>query len=124
MILVICVSALVLIAGGIVLILVVASLPSKEAFPYAIGVLLSSALNVAKVCMLERTVQKTLDMEDADAGKNFVRLQYLLRYLLTGVILVVAALTPFINIWGAILGIFTLQISIIIGRSMKIEENV
>jgi len=123
MILVICISALILMAGGAVLCLAVGSLPSREALPFALGVLLTSALNVLKVYMLERTVQKAVGKADAASGKNFVRFQYLIRYFLTGLVLVAAALIPFINIWGAIIGVFTLQISIVVVRSMKLDNN-
>jgi len=123
MIQMIALSAVIIMAGGVILCLALNALPSSEALPFALGVFLVSALNVLKVYMLERTVQKTLDMDDVNTGKNYVRIQYLLRYFLTGLILVVAALTPFINIWGAIIGIFTLQISVMIVRAMKFEED-
>ena len=118
------ISALVIILGGVILCLVLEALPSAEALPFVLGVLLMSALNILKIQMLERTVKRTIEMEDANIGKNYVRLQYLLRYFLTGAILVVAALTPFINIWGAILGVFTLQIALFSVRFMKFDDNV
>ena len=123
MICVIGISALVIIVGG------AAIYRSIEAIYFALGVILTSALNVFKVFLLDRTVKKTIDIEDPDAGKNYVRLQYLLRYFLTGAVLLGAGLVtnyvkpPFINIWGAVAGIFTLQISVIIVRSMKQEET-
>jgi len=125
-IMIIGISALAIMAGGAVLYILLDTLPSEEALPFALGVLLTSALNVFKINMLERTVRKTVDMEDATTGKHYVRLQYLLRYFLTAAVLLIAALTPFVNIWGAILGIFTLQIAIISVRFTKIsdEENV
>lgn len=103
---------------------------SLEALYFAFGVILTSSLNVFKVILLERTVKKVADMEQPDVGKNYVRFQYLLRYFLTGMVLLVAGLVsvyvkpPFINIWGAVAGIFTLQIAVVIVRSMKLEEDV
>jgi len=123
MIFVIGVSATVFILGG------TAFYRSLEALYFAIGVLLTSALNVFKVVLLERTVKKVVDMEQPDAGKNYVRLQYLLRYFLTGLVLLAAGLVsvyvkpPFINIWGAVAGLFTLQIAVIAVRSMKLDES-
>ena len=122
MIQVIGLSAVVIIVGG------AAIYRSLEAVYFAFGVVLTSALNAIKVVLLERTVRKAVDIEEPDAGKNYVRLQYLLRYFLTGAVLLAVGLVtayakpPFINIWGAIAGIFTLQISVIVVRSMKIEE--
>jgi len=108
---------LVIIAGGAVF------YRSLEALNFALGVLLSSALNVLKVYLLERTVSKTLDMTDPVMGKNYIRFQYLLRFFLAAAVLVAAALIPFISLWGAIIGIFTLQISVMIVRSMKLSEE-
>jgi len=122
--LVIGIAALVIMAVGAILFLTIPALPSDQALPFALGVLLTSALNVLKVKMLERSVNKIVNMENVESGKNFARLQYLLRYFLTGIVLVAAALTPFINIWGAIIGIFTLQISIIAAKIMKLDDNI
>ena len=112
-----------MIVGGVMLCLFVPSIPADEAFPVALGVFLSSALNVMKVMLLERTVQKVMDMETAKESKAYVASQYIIRYVLTGVILVAAALTPFINLWGAIAGIFTMQIAVFFIRFMKINED-
>ena len=124
MIILIGITALIIITGGALV------YRSIEALFFAFGVILTSSLNVLKVVLLERTVKKAVDMDQPDAGKNYVRLQYLLRYFLTGLVLLVAGLIsvyvepPFINVWGAVAGIFTLQISVLIVRSMKLEEGV
>jgi len=130
---------------------------SLAAVPFALGVMVTSGLNIIKVRMLEQTVRRVVKMDDQEAGKNVVRLQYLLRYFITGVVLVAVGLiqnyttappiyssresyfavwavlfpnapesllsSPFISIWGAIIGIFTLQLSVILVRSMKLEKD-
>ena len=122
MILMICAAAIGLIIIG------TAIYRSIDALYFAIGVILTSSLNVGKVWLLERTVQKTLEMDDPASGKNYVRINFLLRYILTGIVLAAAGLVsvyvdpPFINIWGAIAGIFTLQISVIIVRHRKLDN--
>lgn len=123
MILVICIAALAFIAVGTAVCLAVGSIPSIEALFFSIGVILTSALNVGKVLLLERSVKKTVEMDDPNAGKNYIRLQYLLRYFITALILVVAGLTPFISIWGALAGIFTLQISVVAIRAIKLDDD-
>jgi len=123
MIMVIGISAVVIIAAGI------AFFRSLQALFFAFGVILTSSLNVLKVVMLERTVNKISDMDEADAGKNYVRLQYLARYFLTAVVLLGVGLItmyvdpPFINIWGAVAGVFTLQIAVFSVKFMKLEEK-
>ena len=117
------ITALVLIAIG------TAIYRSIEAVYFASGVILTTALNILKLALIERTVKKAIDIESPDAGKNYVRFQSLLRYFLTGIVLLAAGLIsvyvdpPFINIWGAIIGIFTLQISLIVVRTMKVEDG-
>ena len=121
MIIIIAIATAAIMAVGAALYLALGSLPSGEALPFAIGVLLTSSLNALKVYLLDRTVKRALDMEDAKSGKSYMTFQYMLRYLLTGAVLVVAALTPFINLIGAIVGIFTMQIGAYSVKFMKIE---
>jgi len=94
---------------------------------FAIGVLLTSTLNVGKVFLLERTVNITMEMTDQNTGKNYVKFQYLIRYFLTAAVLVGVGLVnvfvdpPFISVWGALAGIFTMQIAVIIVRHRKLD---
>ena len=123
MISVISITTLVIILGG------VAIYRSIDAVYFALGTIMTSSLNVFKVLHLERTAKKVVSMDQPETGKNYVRLQYLLRYFLTGIVLLIAGLIsvyaspPFINIWGAIAGVFTLQIAVVSVRSMDLEEN-
>ena len=148
---------MVLIAASIMIVGGAVYYRSLAAIPFAFGVLATSGLNIFKLRMLERTVQKVIYMEDQEAGKNIVRFQYLLRYFMTGVVLVIIGLihnfttpppfysdrdgyiavwatifpnapealltAPLISIWGALFGIFTLQLSVIIVRSLKLEKD-
>jgi len=148
---------MVLVAALVIIVIGSVYYRSLAAIPFAFGVLITSGLNIIKLRMLERTVHKVVHMEDPEMGKNVVRLQYLLRYFLTGVVLVAVGLihnyttpppfytsreayfgvwaalfpngpqsllsAPLISIWGAIAGIFTLQLSVILVRSMKLEKD-
>ena len=148
---------MVLVAAVIIIVIGAVFYRSLAVIPFALGVLATSFLNVHKIRMLERTVEKVLDMEDQQDGKNTVRLQYLLRYFLTGVVLVIIGLiqnyttpppfyssrewyiavwailfpgapeslttAPLISIWGAIFGIFTLQLSVLLLKIFKREKD-
>jgi len=132
---------------------------SFAALPFALGVLVLAGLNMLKVRMLERTVQKVTSMEpgEEETGKNIVRFRSLLRYFLTGIVLVAIGFIqnytteppagstrtiyiniwavlfpngpesllgePFISIWGALAGLFTLQLSVFFVRSLKLEKD-
>ena len=116
-------AALVMIAAS------VAILRSPAAFPFALGVIVMSAVNILKIYLLERTVKATAGKGSIDEGKNYIRLQYLLRYFITGVVLLIIGVLYVIDripeafAWGAVFGIFTMQISLMIVRHMKFEEE-
>ena len=144
------VAAVVMIFGGSVF------YRSLAAIPFMFGVLITSGLNVIKLRMLEKTVFKVVHMDDQESGKNVVRFQYLLRYFMTGAVLVLIGIihnytsappdyssraylafwaaifpnapeallnAPAISIWGALFGLFTLQLSVFFVRSMKLEKD-
>jgi len=85
--------------------------------PFAGGALLGTALSAAKVILLERTVRKMASIEDKEKAANYVRLQSLLRFLLTGLVLVLPAfairwgLPPGV-FWGAAAGVLAYQLAV------------
>ena len=83
---------------------------SLACLSFILGVLLGMLLNIVKVIMLDRVVSKITDME-ADKAGNYATIQQFLRFLLTGVVLVVSAVLQSINIWGTVAGIFTFHIA-------------
>lgn len=83
---------------------------SLSFFPFALGVLLGTALSMMKVIMIEKVVDKSLEM-DTKTAPNYIKLQYMVRFLFTGILLVAAALVPFISLWGAACGILSFQLS-------------
>jgi hypothetical protein len=93
-----------------------------KAVPFCLGVILMAGLNVAKVFLIERAVNRTVEIGSVRSGKTYIRLQYFLRFFLTGVVLIVAALTPVIDIWGAVAGVLTFSIAALSLKFMKIEE--
>lgn len=79
--------------------------------PFLFGAILGTAVSIVKVFLLERAVDKALDMEQKQAG-NYVSIQHLLRLLLSGVVLTLGAIVPQISLWGVVAGIFAFQIAI------------
>jgi len=102
---------------------------SIHALYFAFGVILTSSLNVGKVFLVEKTVDTTLELKDENAGRNYVKLQFLFRYVLTALVLLGVGLInlyvypPFISIWGTIAGMFTLQVAVIIVRHRKLDDE-
>jgi hypothetical protein len=67
-------------------------------------------------------VLKAVDMETKRGG-NYMRIQYLLRFLLTGGVLALGALTPVFSLWGVAAGIFTLPIATHLVRFFEKPED-
>jgi len=78
--------------------------------PFALGVLLFLGVNILKVFMIEQSIKKIVDTNDKKTY-NYFRLQYLLRFVITGAALAAAALLDFISLWGALAGVLIFQIS-------------
>jgi len=87
---------------------------------FAVGALLGCALSALKVYLLDRTVSKSLTLEAQDA-KNYIGVHVFIRFILTGVVLAIAIFIDPVALWGAALGILTLQISAFSIRNYKDE---
>lgn len=112
MVLAICVSLALIIAAGAVY------YRSPEALPFALGALLGGGLNVAKLVMLERCVDRAISMEKERAG-NYIRIQHLIRLLLTGAVLIIAVFVPFLSLWGCAAGVLTMQVAAFAAKFAK-----
>ena len=84
---------------------------SLDFLPFMFGVLIGSALSIAKVFLVERTVDKVLAMEKKVAG-NYVSIQHIMRLLLSGVVLFLGATVPQISLWGVVAGILAFQLAV------------
>jgi len=84
---------------------------SFECLPFVLGAFLGCAASVIKVIMLSKAVDKALTITEPVKAGNYIRLQHLLRLALTAAALIIAALVPFINLWGAVAGILSFSIS-------------
>jgi len=95
-----------------------------SALHFAIGVALTSALNVFKMFMIERSVHKAVDYDDGATGKNYLRFQYLIRFFITAAVLLAAALTKlYAMLYGAIFGLFTMQIAAVAIGALKLDKS-
>lgn len=104
-------AAVVMIAGGAAF---HRSMP--EILYFALGVILATGLNMVKLKMLERTAERLVSSDNDAVGKSFVGMQYLLRLVLTIGMFLAAVFVPFIDLFGAVFGVFTLPISMHILR--------
>lgn len=84
---------------------------SLDFIPYMIGLGLGSVVSIAKVMLVERAVEKALRMDQQRVG-GYVGGQYLLRMLLTAVVLIIGALVSWISLWGVAAGVIAFQLGI------------
>ncbi|HHU04382.1 MAG: ATP synthase subunit I [Saccharofermentanales bacterium] len=88
---------------------------SLDFLPFALGVLIGTAGSVARVLLVKRTVTRALKMEAKDVGR-YVNAQAFIRLGLAVAILLIAALVPQINLWGAAIGIIAFHPAIYIAN--------
>lgn len=79
---------------------------SLDCLPFLLGGLLGTAVSIAKVFILERAVDKALAMEQKQAG-IFVLVHHILRLVLTGGVLLLGALVPWLSLWGVAAGVLS-----------------
>jgi len=96
--------------------------PILLAMHFSFGVLLTTCLNCVKIILLEKTAARVVELNDEARGKNFARMQYFFRFLLTIAVFLAAAFVPFIDLFGAIFGIFTMQLAMYVWRFTSPKE--
>jgi len=116
---VICILSLVAILASVIVCFIFYQ--PLDFWPFALGALLGAGLSIFKIIMLDRTVTKNLSKGDSFT-QGPIYLQYFLRFVLTGLVLLLAALSPYTSmLWGTAVGIFTLPIA---AFSMKFFPHV
>ena len=83
---------------------------SLEFLPFLIGAILGSVTSIFRVYLLDRSVDKALTMENKNAS-NYIIIQNILRFLLSGAVLVLGALVPQISLWGVAAGILAFPLA-------------
>ena len=72
------------------------------------GILFGLFFSLLKLKLMQNTFNRAVVMAEAKA-KNYATLHYVLRYLLTGIVLFVAALEPGIHILGVFFGLVSMK---------------
>lgn len=91
-------------------ILLIGSFFVSDVLGFIVGVVMGCVISVLKIILLARTLDNAINMQKGDIS-NYMRLQYILRYSLTSIGLVVAALIPFIDLFGAIGGVLSMYLA-------------
>ena len=76
---------------------------------WTLGITFGLVFSVLKLKLMEKTITKCLTMPEGKAQK-YANIQYMIRYILTGVVLVIAALEPSINLLGVFFGLISMKV--------------
>ena len=78
---------------------------------YLAGLFLGCVVTAARLCMMDYSIQKEVDMPE-DKAKNYHRLMFLPRFGLLLVLVVALLVFPAVfGVWGGMLGVFCMQLS-------------
>ena len=89
---------------------------------FGLGVAVGIIANIMKLYMLERSVHKIRNSENAGHAKTTAQLQHLLRFGLTAACLAFAALVPFVDFFGAIFGVLSAPVILYVISIVKRRE--
>lgn len=73
------------------------------------GILFGLIVALLKLRLMETTFTKAVSMPEAKA-KVYTQRHYMIRYLLTGVVLLIAALEPSISLLGVFFGLVSMKV--------------
>ena len=75
---------------------------------YTFGILIGGGATVLKVFMMENSMEKAV-LKQPHEATNYVRAQFMLRYLITFMVLFIGVYTPYISLIGLGIGVFALK---------------
>ncbi len=78
--------------------------------PFLFGLSFGFIFTILKIILLEKNIQHAVELTGSKAD-NYMKLHFLLRYVLTGVVLAVCGVFSSISLIGCVLAIMSLQIS-------------
>ena len=75
---------------------------------WTMGILFGLIFAILKLKLMENSIAKAVQMPEAKAQK-YANVQYMIRYILTGIVLFVAALEPSVSLLGVFFGLFSMK---------------
>lgn len=83
----------------------------ENSLQYAVGLALGGTFSVIKVVMMEKSLNKIAEAGEEKQAKGMGQMYFVIRFILTAVVLVAAALLSFVGIFGTIAGILSLKVA-------------
>lgn len=75
---------------------------------WIVGIVLGTAVSLVKVYMLEKTLNRAVDMDPKNAN-NYTRANYTMRLVVSVVIVVLACVVEQVNVIGVLIGLLLVQ---------------
>lgn len=110
------ICTIVLFAAGLAVIF--AGYYNESVMSFTLGIVFAGLFTVLKLMLLEKAVNKAVDMNPEDS-RNYMRMHYMSRYFLTGVVVVISIFVEAISLFGVILGLFALTPAAFIAGKME-----
>lgn len=89
---------------------VVGMLLVSNKLSFTMGLLFGLIFSILKLKLMQNTIEKAVRMPEGKAQK-YTNVQYIIRYILTGIVLVVAALEPSVDLLGVFLGLLSMKVA-------------
>ncbi|MGV8906647.1 MAG: ATP synthase subunit I [Acetobacterium sp.] len=103
----------IMIGGGLTcLVLMLFGFMTENPGKFMLGVLFGGIYSILNFRLMQLTFDKAMKMPSAKAQK-YVQTRYYLRFLVTGVVIYVAIVNPWLNIIGVILGLVAVKLSVL-----------
>lgn len=77
---------------------------------FTMGILFGLIFSLLKLMLMKNSIKKSVTMPEGKAQK-YANVQYMIRYVLTGIVLLVAALEPTISLLGVFLGLLSMKVA-------------
>lgn len=100
--------SLIILIVAIILILAIANNPK----PYIYGLFFGMAINVLNFRLMSLSIKKSLSLNISGAQKH-TTVNYMMRYIIYGIVLYIAAIADYIDLLSVIIGFFTVKVIII-----------
>lgn len=85
---------------------------------WTLGIALGLIIALLKLKLMENTFTKAVSLSE-DKAKGYTQRQYMIRYLLTGAVLLIAALSEDISLLGVFLGLISMKIGAYVQLGIK-----
>ncbi|MDK2936145.1 MAG: hypothetical protein PWP62_1153 [Eubacteriaceae bacterium] len=108
---------IVIIGIGICLLIMLVGGLITRSISFVTGVLVGGAYGVLNFKLLEYTLGKALKMPPAKA-QTYIQTRYILRYILTGVVIYIAIIFPAVDVIGLILGLIANKLSVLFCKAL------